>query len=456
MRRTPHFTTFVSQGPPKASGASWPVLPTTCRQRVLRDKEQHVDITGFRSPGGRIWRSLTLGLTRPTEDFAPVAGAMGMAAPDPVGGGYSPPRDWGLAQPALARVVRAGRGGDYNWARLGSQRPAQPQQRPRTFRSRLTSGSPEDEGSVDLPGGRPSGRYGGCRAEPETEPEMPGGTLQGGQPWEQALGRFWDYLRWVQTLSDEVQEELRSAQVIQELTVLMEETMKEVSAYKAELETQLGPVAQQTQARLAKELQAAQARLGADMEDVRSRLAQYRNEAQTMVSQNAEEMRARFSAHLRKLRKRLLRDAEDLQKRLAVYGAGAREGAERSVSALREHLGPLLEQGRVRAATVGTLASQPLRERAQAWGERLRGRLQEVGNRARDRLDEVQEQMEEVRVKMEEQAAQIRLQAEAFQARLKSWFEPLVEDMRRQWASLVEKVQTAVNGKSASEPSENH
>ncbi|MCP6710880.1 apolipoprotein A1/A4/E family protein, partial [Klebsiella pneumoniae] len=106
---------------------------------------------------------------------------------------------------------------------------------------------------------------------------------QSNQPWEQALNRFWDYLRWVQTLSDQVQEELQTAQVTQELTVLMEDTMTEVKAYKAELEEQLGPMAEETRARLTKEVQAAQARLGADMEDVRNRLVLYRNELQTML-----------------------------------------------------------------------------------------------------------------------------------------------------------------------------
>ncbi|XP_045387430.1 apolipoprotein E [Lemur catta] len=292
----------------------------------------------------------------------------------------------------------------------------------------------------------------GCQAkvEPALEPETRELTeWQTGQPWEQALGRFWDYLRWVQTLSDQVQEELLSSQVTQELTVLMEETMKEVKAYKSELEEQLSPMAEETRARLSKELQAAQARLGQDMEDLRGRLAQYRGEVQAMLGQSTEELRARFASHLRKLRKRLLRDAEDLQKRLAVYQAGAREGAERGVSAIRERLGPLVEQGRVHAATVGTLAGQPLRERAQAWGERLRARLEEMGTRGRDRLDEVREQVEEVRAKVEEQAAQMRLQAEAFEARLKSWFTPLVEDMQRQWAGLLEKLQAAVQGTSA-------
>uniref|UniRef100_A0A8C2UK50 Apolipoprotein E n=1 Tax=Chinchilla lanigera TaxID=34839 RepID=A0A8C2UK50_CHILA len=260
----------------------------------------------------------------------------------------------------------------------------------------------------------------GCRAdvEPELEAQEPA-VWQSGQPWELALGRFWDYLRWVQTLSDQVQEELLSSQVTQELTVLMEDTMKEVKAYKSELEQELAPMAEDTKARLAKELQAAQARLGADMEEVRNRLAQYRGEVQSMLGQSAEELRARLASHLRKLRKRLLRDAEDLQKRLAVYKAGASEGAERGVSAIRERL---------------------------AWGERLRGRLEEVGGKARDRLDEVREQMEEVRLKVEEQA-------EAFHARLKGWFEPMMEDMRRQWADLIEKVQVAV-GTSSPAPSQ--
>nr|P0DUP7.1 RecName: Full=Apolipoprotein E; Short=Apo-E; Flags: Precursor [Tapirus indicus] len=294
----------------------------------------------------------------------------------------------------------------------------------------------------------------GCQADVEREPEVQLGNewakWQAGQPWEQALGRFWNYLRWVQTLSDQVQEELLSTQATQELTVLIEETMKEVKTYKAELEQQLGPMAQETQARVSKELQAAQARLGADMEDVRNRLVQYRSELQAMMGQSTEELRGRLNSHLRKLRKRLLRDAEDLQKRLAVYQAGIREGAERSVNTLRERLGPLVEQ----AATVRSLVSKPLQERAEAWGQRLRGRLEKVGIQAGDRLDEVREQVQEVRAKVEEQANQMRLQAEAFHARLKSWFEPLVQDMQQRWAELVEKVQLAVGTSPTSESSE--
>uniref|UniRef100_G3UWW2 Apolipoprotein E n=3 Tax=Mus TaxID=862507 RepID=G3UWW2_MOUSE len=57
----------------------------------------------------------------------------------------------------------------------------------------------------------------GCLAEgePEVTDQL---EWQSNQPWEQALNRFWDYLRWVQTLSDQVQEELQSSQVTQELT----------------------------------------------------------------------------------------------------------------------------------------------------------------------------------------------------------------------------------------------
>lgn len=276
----------------------------------------------------------------------------------------------------------------------------------------------------------------GCLAEGELEvtDQLP---WQSDQPWEQSMNRFWDYLRWVQTLSDQVQEELQSSQVTQELTVLMEDTMTEVKAYKKELEEQLGPVAEETRTRLAKEVQAALARLGADMEDLRNRLGQYRNEVHTMLGQSTEELRSRLSTHLRKMRKRLLRDTDDLQKRLAVYKAGAREGAERGVSAIRERLGPLVEQGRQRTANLGTGSAQPLRDRAQALGDRIRGRLEEVGNQARDRLEEVREQMEEVRYKVEEQA-------EIFQARLKGWLEPLVEDMQHQWANLMEKIQAVV------------
>ncbi|KAG8515330.1 Apolipoprotein E [Galemys pyrenaicus] len=299
----------------------------------------------------------------------------------------------------------------------------------------------------------------GCQADMELEMEPEEVLLtpepakeQGGQPWEVALGRLADYLRWVQTLSDQVQEDLLSSRVIQELGQLREETMKEVKAYLSEVEEHLGPVAQETQARLTKELQAAQARLETDLEDVSNRLVQYRNDVQTMLGQSTEELRGRLASHLRKLRKRLLRDAEDLQKRLAVYRSGAREGTERGVGPLRERLGLLVEQGRLRANNIGTLANQQLRGRLEEVGNRL----EEVGNRARDRLEEVREQVEEVRAKVEEQANQMRLQAEAFHDRLKGWFEPLVQDMQRQWAGLVEKLQLAVGSKPTSVPIESH
>lgn len=55
--------------------------------------------------------------------------------------------------------------------------------------------------------------------EPKVERELePEAGWQAGQPWELALARFWDYLRWVQTLSDQVQEDVLSNQVTQELT----------------------------------------------------------------------------------------------------------------------------------------------------------------------------------------------------------------------------------------------
>ncbi|XP_006106197.1 apolipoprotein E [Myotis lucifugus] len=295
----------------------------------------------------------------------------------------------------------------------------------------------------------------GCQAHVQEEVKLAPEPewWQVSQPWQQALGRFWDYLQWVQTMSNKVQEELLSNQVTEELSKLMEETMGEVKTYKKELEMQLGPMTQETRDRLSKELQAAQARLRSDMEEVRARLTQYRNDVHTMMGQNSEDVRARLASQLRKLRKRLLRDADDLQKRLAVYRVGAREGAERGVGVLRDHFLPLMEKGRAGAIN----ASQPLRERAEAWSEQMRGKLESMGSRARDRLDDMRNQMEELQAKMQEQADQMRRQAEAFQAQFKGWFGPLVQDMQRQWAGLVEKMQSALGASPAptAVPSEN-
>lgn len=62
--------------------------------------------------------------------------------------------------------------------------------------------------------------HAGCQANVEEEVKLAPEPewWQVSQPWEQALGRFWDYLQWVQTMSNKVQEELLSTQVTEELS----------------------------------------------------------------------------------------------------------------------------------------------------------------------------------------------------------------------------------------------
>nr|KAF6408979.1 apolipoprotein E [Rousettus aegyptiacus] len=81
----------------------------------------------------------------------------------------------------------------------------------------------------------------GCQADVAEEVKLgqEPDRWQAKQPWEQALGRFWEYLRWVQTLSNKVKEELLSTEITEELKLLIEETMKEVKAYKEEQASQV-------------------------------------------------------------------------------------------------------------------------------------------------------------------------------------------------------------------------
>lgn len=209
---------------------------------------------------------------------------------------------------------------------------------------------------------------------------------------------------------------------------LTTDTLSELNAYKAELDQMLTPMTEETRARLAKELTAAQSRLSADMEDVGSRLAQYHREFHAVVNHNIDEVRNRVSAYLRKMRKRIGRDYEELQTRMATYQTGAKEGVERGLGSLK-HLVPLLErvqeQNKKRMANLGTLA-----------GERLQ-----------NHLDQMRSRMEEVKAKVDEQSAQLQAQLQGFHDRLKAWFQPLATDLQRQWTSLVDKVQEAVNPK---------
>ncbi|XP_068945084.1 apolipoprotein E isoform X2 [Petaurus breviceps papuanus] len=244
--------------------------------------------------------------------------------------------------------------------------------------------------------------------------------------WETAMGRFRGYLDQLQARVEDLQSEVHSSQIVKDLRGLMTDTLAEFNAYKAELDQELTPMTEETRARLTKELTAAQARLGADMEDVGSRLAQYHREFHAVVNHNIDEVRNRVSAYLRKMRKRIGRDYEELQTRMATYQMGAKEGVERGLGSLKG-LVPLLEhiqeQNKKRMANIGTLA-----------GERLQ-----------NHLDQVRIRMDEVKAKMEEQSAQLQAQLQGFHDRLKAWFQPLATDLQRQWTSLVDKVQEAVN-----------
>lgn len=61
--------------------------------------------------------------------------------------------------------------------------------------------------------------HAGCQADVAEEVKLgqEPDRWQAKQPWEQALGRFWEYLRWVQTLSNKVKEELLSTEITEEL-----------------------------------------------------------------------------------------------------------------------------------------------------------------------------------------------------------------------------------------------
>ncbi|XP_051845396.1 apolipoprotein E [Antechinus flavipes] len=257
-----------------------------------------------------------------------------------------------------------------------------------------------------------------------TDPEL--WNAEPARAWEMAMSRFQSYLEQLQTQAENLKSEVHSSHIVRELRSLMTDTLTELNAYKAEVDKELTPMAEETRTRLAKELTAAQARLGADMEDVGARLTQYHREFHAVVNHNVEEVRNRVSAYLRKMRKRLGRDFEELQTRLATYQTGAKEGVERGLGSLRR-LAPALE--RVQEHNKKTVASL--------------GAL--AGERLQSHLDQVRSKVDEVRAKVDEQSAQLQNQLQGFHDRLKAWFQPLATDLQRQWTALVDKVQEAIN-----------
>lgn len=90
--------------------------------------------------------------------------------------------------------------------------------------------------------------------------------------------------------------------------------MSELSTYRDDINTKLGPFADDTTGQLTQDLQLLSTRLHSDMLNAKQRSGQYLEEMKSLVEQNMEDVHTRLSTYTRKLKKRLNKDTEEIRK----------------------------------------------------------------------------------------------------------------------------------------------
>lgn len=97
-------------------------------------------------------------------------------------------------------------------------------------------------------------------------------------------------------------------------STLIQDSMAELSIYKDDLQTKLGPYTQEAGERLGTDLQKLFDKLRDHMIDGREQMEKYSLELTTMMEQNADDVRVRVTAYTRKLKKRLSKDTEEIKR----------------------------------------------------------------------------------------------------------------------------------------------
>lgn len=97
-------------------------------------------------------------------------------------------------------------------------------------------------------------------------------------------------------------------------STLISDTIAELSTYRDEIQSKLGPHVDSSTNQMSQDLQLLVNKLQKDMVDAKERSTDYLGELKTMVEQNTEDVRTRFSTYIHKLKKRLNKDTEEIVK----------------------------------------------------------------------------------------------------------------------------------------------
>ncbi|KAG9334613.1 hypothetical protein JZ751_007436 [Albula glossodonta] len=259
--------------------------------------------------------------------------------------------------------------------------------------------------------------------------------------WEDTVDRFWEYVSDLSTKADEAVQGVKSSQLRRELDTLITDTMAELTIYRDDLQTKLGPYAQDTANQMSEDLQLLFNKLQADMIDAKERSTQYVHELKTMMEQNVDDVKNRVSTYTRKLKKRLGKDTEEIRNAnvlthppllplsapstVATYLGEVQSRATQNIESVRESLEPYVLQAREKTS------------------EKLGSLTELLMSQTQDLSEKFETQASVIRNRLEQTAQDLRSTLEGQLEDLANWFTPYAAKIRDQLQSVREKIQEA-------------
>ncbi|XP_070823417.1 apolipoprotein Eb [Chaetodon trifascialis] len=239
-------------------------------------------------------------------------------------------------------------------------------------------------------------------------------------PWEDTVDRFWQSISDLTQKADGVLEELKASQLSRELDTLITDTMAELSTYRDDIQTKLGPYTDAGQ--LTQDLQLLFQRLQKDMIDAKDRSADYLTELKSMMEQNSDDVHARINTYTRKLKKRLNTDTEEIRNTVATYLGEFQSRSSQNLEAAKEHVVPYIQQASDTATKKLSDISSQLRVQAEGLGKQL------------------ETQAEGIRTQLEATAQDLRTSLEGKIDELTMLLAPYGTQLREKFEAIVDQV----------------
>ncbi|KAI4818198.1 hypothetical protein KUCAC02_011552 [Chaenocephalus aceratus] len=205
----------------------------------------------------------------------------------------------------------------------------------------------------------------GCYARSVPQDEMK-------NSWEVTVEKFNDYLTDLNSKADSMVKGIKSSQINRELDSLIYDSMSELTQYREDLKTKLGPYTLEAAGTLGRDLQRTFGKLDWHLLEAREQMKKYRLELTTMMEQNTDDVMVRVSAYSRKLKKRLNKDTESIK------------STSNNMEGMKERFDPFFAQVRdnvqAKIRTLGDLfhdTTEDMKDCIETTAEDLRSTLQD-------------------------------------------------------------------------------